>query len=95
MTDTPDARALRDLLPEWTDADGAMHAVAVCLGLMPSDWGWVLSNAKWVFWSDNPTGNALFGMLRSLVEVGVLQENEEGRFQYNPDYATPWTVADA
>ena len=58
---------LKELLKEFQDFDGAKHAIAVSLGLMPNDWEWVLQNAKWVLWSNNPLGNMLSQMLNALV----------------------------
>lgn len=52
---------------------------------------WVLRNAKWVFWSQNPIGNMLFEMLESLAEQKVIEENEDGQYRYNPQFVPPWT----
>ena len=81
---------LKNLLAEWTDFDGAEHALAVCLGLMPADWNWVLRNAKWVFWSDNPMGNALHQVLETLVEARVLEKNGDDQYRYNRQFNAPW-----
>ena len=81
---------LKELLKDWQDFDGAEHAIAVSLGLMPNDWRWVLENAKWVLWSNNPLGNMLSQMLKALVEQGVLEQNDEQQFRYNPAYIPPW-----
>jgi hypothetical protein len=81
---------LQELLREWSDFDGAKHAIAVCLGLMPDDWQWVLKNAKWVLWSNNPVGNMLGNILKGLVEQGVLEENEDWQFRYNVNFKPPW-----
>jgi len=35
--------------------------LAQCLGIMPS--GLRMNEAKWVYWSDNPLGNMLYGTL--------------------------------
>jgi hypothetical protein len=82
---------LKSLLAEWSDFDRAEHVLAVCLGLMPDDWEWVLGNAKWVFWSSNPTSDTLADLLHRLVALGVLQEDDEGRYRYNPDFEPPWS----
>ena len=81
---------LKELLKDWTDFDGAEYAIAVSLGLMPNDWHWVLQNAKWVLWSNNPLGNMLSQMLIALVEQGVLEENDEQQFRYNSGFIPPW-----
>jgi len=82
---------LKELLKDWADFDGAQHAIAVSLGLMPNDWHWVLENAKWVFWSNNPLGNMLSKMLIALVEQDVLEENDEQQYRCNSAFIPPWT----
>ena len=81
---------LKELLQDWTDFDRAQHALAVCLGLMPDDWEWVLQNAKWVFWSSNPTGEILGDLLNDLVDLGVVEKDEDGRFRYSRRFVAPW-----
>ena len=79
-------------LPDWTDADCAAFDLGIALGIIPEpgDSGW--GDHKWVVWSDNPTGNALYGILNRLVEVGVLERRDDPDHQYrsNPQ----WTITD-
>jgi hypothetical protein len=81
---------LRELLKDWQDFDGAMHAIAVSLGLMPNDWAWVLDGRKWILWSNNPYGNMLSSMLTSLVAEGIVEENDDQKFRFNASYVPPW-----
>jgi len=60
---------LRVALADWTDFDASAHVLAQCLGIMPSGLG--MNEAKWVYWSDNPLGNMLYGTLERLLELGA------------------------
>src|SRR5215470_6516308 len=71
---------LRVALADWTDFDASAHVLAQCLGIMPSERG--MKEEKWIYWSDNPLGNMLFGTLESLVELRVLEKREEPDLQY-------------
>jgi hypothetical protein len=44
---------------------------------------------KWVFWSDNPLGNALWDLLHALVKAGVLEHREEPDHQFRWKSAAP------
>jgi len=67
---------LRDRLAEWTDFDVAGYHLGVVLGLLP-EWpeGEAWGDHKWVFWSANPLGDALYMMLRNLTSLGILEHN--------------------
>lgn len=79
---------LKQQLVEWQDFDGAMFGLGVALGIWPDDWVAHGLGNKWIFWSDNPLGNALYGCLEKLVEVGILLEDDEGcKFKWNPDFS--------
>ena len=41
-----------------------------------------MNEAKWVYWSDNPLGNMLYGTLERLLELGALEKREEPDLQY-------------
>jgi catechol 2,3-dioxygenase-like lactoylglutathione lyase family enzyme len=41
-----------------------------------------MSDAKWVYWSNNPLGNELDALLDRLVALGVLEKREEPDYQY-------------
>lgn len=67
-------------LADWTDIDIAAHALARVLGLMPAES--TLSDAKWVYWSNNPLGNELIVLLDRLVSLGFLEKRAEPDLQY-------------
>ena len=71
---------LRVALADWTDIDASAHVLAQCLGIMPSGLG--MNEAKWVYWSNNPPGNMLYGTLEHLLELGALEKREEPDLQY-------------
>ena len=73
-------QTLRVTLADWTDIDASAHVLAQCLGIMPSGLG--MNEAKWVYWSDNPLGNLLYGTLERLLELGALEKREEPDLQY-------------
>lgn len=68
----------------WHDPDTPMADLAVLLGLM-EDGDYL--KYKWVFWSNNPVGNALHKCVQVLAEAGVLEENDEGEYRWNPAFA--------
>jgi hypothetical protein len=71
---------LRVALGDWTDFDISAHVLAQCLGIMPTGTG--MNEAKWVYWSDNPLGNMLYGTLERLLDLGALEKREEPDLQY-------------
>ena len=71
---------LRTSLAEWTGIEEAAHALAQCLGVVPSELE--MQEIKWVYWSSNPLGNMLYRVLDHLVELGALQKREEPDLQY-------------
>lgn len=75
-------RTLKQSLQMWTDVDGAAYELAVVLGLMDPASHPFHTNAKHVFWSSHPVGEALFQMLESLTKAGVLERRDEPDFQY-------------
>lgn len=86
------SQTLRSNLAEWTDADVASYFVAVALGIAPDpgskwdSWG----GKKWIFWSADPLGEALYQILEMLTERGVLEKDDkETRFRWNPSF--DWT----
>ncbi|SCE95058.1 hypothetical protein [Micromonospora chokoriensis] len=56
---------LADALTEWTDVDGAQYESGRSMGLFTDR---TFLQAKWVFWSSDPLGQALFDMLHTLDE---------------------------
>jgi hypothetical protein len=71
---------LRVALADWTDFDASAHLLAQCLGIMSPHHE--MTEAKWVYWSENPLGTVLYDTLERLVEIGVLEKREEPDFQY-------------
>ena len=78
--------ALADDLAQWTDGDGAQYELGRSLGLF-SDRSFM--QVKWVFWSNNPLGQALWDMLHALVKAGVLEYRDEPDHQFRWRTATP------
>ncbi|BBH69506.1 hypothetical protein ACTI_61910 [Actinoplanes sp. OR16] len=60
-------------LAQWTDAEGAQFLLGQVLGLFA---GRTFAEVRHVFWTDNPLGNELRGMLLALVRAGVLEWRE-------------------
>jgi hypothetical protein len=87
-------KTLRENLTDWTDWDIAEYYLAVALGIMPTEEGdgeIFRLKAKHVFWTDNPVGVFLGGVLGELAELGVLDhDDEEERFRWNPGYGGSW-----
>lgn len=85
---------LKDRLKNWQDWDVAAYELATVLGLVPeftspqppppTD-GW--HGFKWIFWSNNRLGNALYETLNTMIEAGVLErEVAMDRVRWNQSY---------
>jgi len=77
-------------LADWEDWDVAEFALGAAIGL----WGPshpLFLHDKWVFWSNNPLGNALHEVLLRLADVGVLEHRDEpdDQFRWNPRWTGP------
>lgn len=71
-------------LQDWTDFDVAQYELAVVLGLIPEGTDFAV-DAKHIFWTNNPLGNLLVGLLVTLVDNGVLEyDAEESRYRWSP-----------
>ena len=81
------AATLKEHLKDWCDFDVAELALAQCLGLMSTDWK--VYDAKWVFWSANPTGDMLKKILDMLVVQGVLERSEDEQYRFNTAFRPP------
>ncbi|NYH42936.1 hypothetical protein HNR22_002663 [Micromonospora jinlongensis] len=75
---------LADALAEWTDVDGAQYELGRATGLFADR---TFLQVKWVLWSSNPLGQALYDMLHALVRAGVLEYRDE------PDHQFRWRTA--
>lgn len=81
---------LKERLAGWVDWDGASWHVGVCLGFWP-DFGAPPGEDPWfghkgTIWSNNPLGNAIAELIHGLVAEGMLEENNEQQFRWNPEY---------
>ena len=77
-------KPLSDLLANWTDSDVAGYHLGVVLGLFP-EWpeGEAWGEYKWVFWSANPLGDAIYNMLLQLTSLGVLEcSKDKDKFRW-------------
>lgn len=72
---------LSEGLAEWTDWDGAAFEVGRTLGVFAD--GDTFAEVKWVFWTDNPLGNALHEVLLQLAAAGVLARREHPDEQFS------------
>jgi len=77
---------LADDLGDWTDVDGAQYVLGRALGLFADQ---TFVQVKWVFWANNPLGQALYDMLHDLVKAGVLEHRVEPDDQFGWRTATP------
>ncbi|GAA0681910.1 hypothetical protein GCM10010193_39520 [Kitasatospora atroaurantiaca] len=77
---------LRIALEDWADVDVAQLALGQALGIFPKDAG--VREFKYVFWSANPLGDALYAQLLKLVDGKVLERRDE------PDIQFRWILTD-
>jgi hypothetical protein len=82
---------LKIMLVDWVDIDFAQYYLAQSLGLMDETVTFH-SDAKHVFWTDNPIGNMLANMLDELTTTNILEKRDEPDFQYrwNQDFRGSW-----
>jgi hypothetical protein len=81
---------LKVKLSEWTDIDYVAFLLAKSIGLMQLDVRFQ-TEAKHVFWTDNPVGNTLYSMLRQLAEAEILEFREEPDLQYKWNDKFVWS----
>ena len=73
-------KSLRDSLKEWTDIDVAQYELAKRLGLINENA--TFQDSKYLWWSDNPVGNATVDLLEEMVDAGMLDHRTEPDQQY-------------
>jgi hypothetical protein len=83
--------SLREDLVDWTDWDGAAYALARSLGLMDASVSFA-TDAKHIFWSDNPVGRSLHSALEAFVVAGFLERRDEPdiQFRWRSDFRGSW-----
>lgn len=86
-------QTLRERLSDWEDWDGAAFSLAQSIGLMSPDVRFQLE-AKHVFWTAHPVGNALHNMLGELVKAGVLENRDapDDQYRWNPNFVGSWEM---
>jgi hypothetical protein len=67
-------------LADWADWDVAAHLLGRSLGLFQGQD--FRTDAKHVFWTDNPLGNGLHDALLALVRAEVLERRDEPDEQF-------------
>jgi hypothetical protein len=70
---------LNETLLDWTDIDGAAFEIAKSFGLLTEEQeNDFARKAKWIFWSKNKVGDAVYDVLFKMVENKILEMDEEG-----------------
>ncbi len=83
---------LRHSLKDWTEIDAAAFRAGVALGIIPplSDEKEIYNfgGKKWIFWTENPLGNLLFGLLENLVSLNILEKhkNDDHLYRWNSSF---------
>ena len=82
---------LKGKLTEWVDWDLAAYYLAQSLGMMDETVSFA-TDAKHVFWTDNPIGNMLHKILNELASSQILERRDEPDIQYrwNPTFKSSW-----
>jgi hypothetical protein len=83
---------LKNLLENWTDPDIAEYYLACCLGLMVYDESFTrFREAKYIFWTQNPTKILLDEMLEKMVENKLLEfDDDESKYRWNKSLKKDW-----
>lgn len=88
---------LREVI-EYVDIDTMLHVLCIQLGIIPEDSCFV-TEAKGIYWTNNPLCNYLGDMLNGLCDQGMVLEEmgpdgeSNQRYKWNPDYEDPVTWA--
>jgi hypothetical protein len=85
---------LKNLLADWTDPDIAEYYLACCLGLMVYDDSFMqFREAKYVFWTQNPTKILLDEMLETMVKNKILEfDDDESKYRWNKTFKGDWEI---
>ena len=70
---------LKLALENWEDVDVAIGSLAECLGLRVSG----SDHSTAFYWTKTPLSSVLCYILNSLVQVGVLEQNDDGEYRWN------------
>jgi len=73
---------LKEALTNWVDCDVAMHALAMCFGLVSE----ADPYPKGIYWSNNDTNLALYEILEQLVNLGAIVRDDEQRYRWVASY---------
>ena len=79
-------------MKEWTEIDVAAFQAGVALGIIPPLSGekeiYNFAGKKWVFWTKNPLGTLLFGLLENLVKLNILEKhkNDDQLYRWNSNF---------
>ena len=82
---------LKEKLTDWTDTDVAEYHLAIALGLMTEATSFQ-TDAKHVFWTNNPVGTMIHAMVELLAKEGILQVHPDDDlcFRWNQDFRGSW-----
>lgn len=82
---------LQQRLLDWTDIDLAAYELGAHMGLWrefgskPNSDPW--NGVKWVMWSNNPVGNALYETIHAMIDQQVLDATEDkDQVRWHPDF---------
>ncbi|REC79538.1 hypothetical protein DRF60_06870 [Chryseobacterium elymi] len=77
-------KTLNEKMKDWTDADIAMHEIALKLELIPED---NFPKFKSYYWSGTEKSKALKNILNELTNIGFLDFNtDENTFKINQEF---------
>ena len=81
---------MKEYIKDWTDIDWAAYRLAISLGLITEDTKFQ-TDAKHIFWTNNPVGNALYDTLYMFIDIGVIEINEDrDKVRWNKDFVGSW-----
>ena len=87
MVDMDDRLDIRKLFRDWVEPEIAHYYLACLIGIMVLDEskeGWF--RVRGVFNTNNPVSTCLFQMLEQAVAGGMLEENDDFQYRWNPAF---------